>query len=160
MEDCPYCLSPIADNEEATECPVCGAAYHAECYEESGGCAYKDCEKRARPNAIEVTVDAEPHTVLVLSKESVEQAPSVARKRTSNPCLKCGAQLPEGQIYCAECEPTISDSMDTTKLAPLLVMIGLIALVVVWLTIWLLSPDKEAPKNDFTVGPMTREVDR
>ena len=107
MSECPYCLSQISDTEETVQCAKCGAKHHAECWHENGGCAAKNCDRRDRQAPINIEVDDEPNTMLVLSKESVEQArPSIIR-RVSNPCLKCGKQLPDGELYCPECRPEI-----------------------------------------------------
>lgn len=151
MEECPYCLSPILDTEEVAKCRVCGAAYHAECLEESGGCALKDCEQRARPEPINIEVDADPHTVLLLTKEAVESAPAVAPRRESNPCFKCGARLPMGEIYCPGCEPLDEDGAITKSLWPLIMMIamiGAIGLVAVWMAATLLTSEPSSTHTD------------
>lgn len=41
---CPYCRSPIGQQEQATACPACNATYHADCWTENGGCAVPLCE--------------------------------------------------------------------------------------------------------------------
>lgn len=98
--------------------------------------------------------------MLVLSRESVEEAPTVTAKRSSNPCLKCGIQLPLGEIYCPDCAPMSEDGFDSRSIGPLLVMVGAIALVVVWMAVWLLTPPKGNAASDLTVGPITTEVTR
>lgn len=133
MNTCPYCLSSISDSEQSIACETCGAKYHVECWRESGGCAVRNCRDRARSKPIEIEIDAEPHTVLVLSKESVEQARPSAIRRTSNPCLRCGKQLPEGELYCVDCAPTLGENEDTRNVGPLLVMLGIGALLIFWL---------------------------
>ena len=133
MNTCPYCLSVISDSEESAQCPTCGAMHHAECLRENGGCAVKNCEKLVKPKPIEINVDADPHTVLVLSRESVEQAPRSATRRISNPCIKCGKQLQDGMLYCPRCAPILGENQDSKNVGPLLVMIGVIALVVGWM---------------------------
>ena len=142
MEECPYCLSPILDAEEVTTCRVCGTPYHTECLDENGGCALNDCETRIRPKSIEISVDAEPRTMLVLSRESVEKAPEVRAKKQSNPCLRCGTQLPIGELYCTDCEPISADSLNFRKLAPLMILVAVIALVVGWLALSVLTPNE------------------
>ncbi len=140
MHECPYCLNPILETDEVVTCRVCGTPYHAECLEENGGCAIKDCEKLIRPAPIEIAVDAEPHTHLVLSREAVEKAPEAAPRRLSNPCLTCGVQVPYGEIYCAECMPVDDDRLDQKRLWPTVLMIAAVAIVVAWLSLWLLAP--------------------
>lgn len=158
MEECPYCLNPILETEEVTTCRVCGTPYHAECIEENGGCALKDCEERVRPEPVEITVDAEPKTVLVLSKESVEKAtPAAPLRKQSNPCLKCGKQLPLGEIYCEECTPITADDIDSKNWKLILVLVVLIGLIA-WLAIWLFTPQQEDSADDVTSGQVSRTV--
>jgi predicted nucleic acid-binding Zn ribbon protein len=137
--DCPYCLSPIPETDESANCLVCGAKHHAECLRENGGCAVKGCGTSARPEPLDIEVDAEPRTLLVLSRESVEQARSAGPRRNSNPCIKCGKQLPEGELYCLDCSPEINENQDVRNVGPLLVMIAVIALAVGWMVITTLS---------------------
>lgn len=133
MDDCPYCLSPIHQADETAKCGRCGAKHHAECMLENGGCAAKGCTKQAKGERINVEVDAQPHTMLVLSRESVEQAPSSRPPRNSNPCIKCGKQLPEGKLHCPECAPMVNENQDTRNVGPLLVMVVVVALAVGWI---------------------------
>lgn len=41
---CPYCRSPLGEDEQVTECPACSATHHADCWAENGGCAVPLCE--------------------------------------------------------------------------------------------------------------------
>lgn len=41
---CPYCHTPVADDEPVTSCEQCGAGHHADCWEQNGGCAVALCE--------------------------------------------------------------------------------------------------------------------
>ncbi len=133
MSECPYCLSPISDDDKAVQCTHCGAYHHTECWHENGGCAAKDCGKRDKSGSINIEVEDEPHTLLVLSKESVEQARPRVIRRKSNPCMKCGRQLPDGELYCVDCTPPIEENQDTKNAGPLLMMIGIGALVIFWI---------------------------
>lgn len=155
MEECPYCLNPILETEEVTTCRVCGTAYHAECLEENDGCALKDCEKRVRAEPIEIAVDAQPRTMLLLSREAVEKAPEVRARKQPNPCFKCGIELPLGEIYCPDCAPISEDSINPKSLWPMLAIVAVIALLVTWMAVSLLTPDE-----DTMARPASREVDR
>jgi predicted nucleic acid-binding Zn ribbon protein len=140
MDTCPYCLSPILENDQSAACDDCGARHHVECLLENGGCAATNCRKQVRPMPIEIEIDAEPRTLLVLSKESVEQARPSRLKLVDNPCIRCGKQLPEGELYCAACTPEIHENRDARNVGPLLtVMIGVIAVVAAVLAIGILS---------------------
>lgn len=135
MSICPYCLCPIEETDEKLRCAACGAEHHAECLRENGGCAVRDCSNEPRPNPIEIEVDAEPHTMLVLSRESIEQVRSSPARRESNPCMQCGKQLPEGELYCRACTPEVSENQDARNTGPLVTMgvIALVALAAVWM---------------------------
>lgn len=158
MAECPYCLSLITDDDKVTKCQVCGAAYHAECFDENGGCAYRNCEKRIRPKSIEITVDAEPRTMLVLSRESVEKPSAALPARQHNPCLKCGNELPLGELYCPECDPAVSGDIQFKKILPMLVLIGVITLIVGWMAISLLAPMFGNTDEGKSPGPAAHEV--
>lgn len=152
MMECPYCLSLIAENDEVVTCRVCGTPHHAECIEENGGCAIKDCEKLVRSESIEIEVDAEPKTTLVLSKEAVEKAPQAVRKKESNPCLKCGKQLPYGEIYCEQCAPSDPEKPVWKNWKVLLAMIvGIV--VIAWITVVVLVGSPTNPIFDPTTLP-------
>lgn len=40
---CAYCLNPIHTGEEAGICQRCATPYHAECFQQKGGCSILDC---------------------------------------------------------------------------------------------------------------------
>lgn len=42
---CPYCRTDIAAGDEPLLCEGCGAAHHADCYTENGGCTIFGCSK-------------------------------------------------------------------------------------------------------------------
>ena len=42
---CQYCLCNIKEGEGRTECSVCGAVYHSDCWEESAGCSVYGCAR-------------------------------------------------------------------------------------------------------------------
>jgi hypothetical protein len=42
---CPYCRTNIAAGDEPLVCEGCGAAHHADCYAENGGCTIFGCSK-------------------------------------------------------------------------------------------------------------------
>ncbi len=58
---CPYCQQPIHENDDVTVCPLCGAPYHRECAQKSGGCVLTELHEKGeqwqkipRPGAREV----------------------------------------------------------------------------------------------------------
>src|SRR5437762_1315151 len=42
---CAICLSAIMESDAKTACPACNAGYHAECWNENGGCAVYGCSQ-------------------------------------------------------------------------------------------------------------------
>ena len=108
---------------------------------------------------IEIEVDAEPRTLLVLSKESVEQAKPSRLKFVANPCIRCGKQLREGELYCAACTPEIQENQDARNAGPLLIVIGLIALVVAAMAIGIATWSGDSDSKS-SVGPESHQIGR
>lgn len=130
MNECPYCLAAVDVAEQVARCETCGAAHHRECWESNGGCSSRTCRRNARPADVDVKVAA--HSRIVLSRESIESAP----RRTgpvSNPCIRCGAQVPEGELYCQQCLPEPPEAPDSRNLWPVMVMVGVMGAVLAWL---------------------------
>lgn len=145
MRDCPYCLSPVGESEKSIACERCGAVHHAECWEENGGCAAKDC--RGVPSRLEIDVPASGRERLVLSREAVESARPRRASRFSNPCMRCGRQAPEGELYCPECKPEREESTDARNLGPILVMLLVLGVLLAWLVVGFIdrSPTEPPP---------------
>src|SRR5690349_324836 len=40
---CPVCLTPLDDAGPGVSCPACATRFHADCWEENGGCAVYGC---------------------------------------------------------------------------------------------------------------------
>ena len=54
---CPYCSVVVAPQDgEGTACPSCGAAHHAECWAENGGCTVFGCASSPADEPV-LTVD-------------------------------------------------------------------------------------------------------
>lgn len=128
---CPFCLEKIDSAEPATVCPSCGTLHHKECWQSNGGCCLRDCRQVSRNVEIEVSGDQRGR--VVLSREAVESARP--RRPASNPCMKCGRQVPEGQLHCAECTPEPEESADARNLGPVLLMIAVMAVLLSWLIV-------------------------
>lgn len=135
MTDCPYCLTTIDDDAPAVSCDACGAVHHAECWEANGGCCVRNC--RAVRRTIELDEEIHASGRLDLSRESVEAARPHRSPRVTNPCMACGRQVPEGELYCLECTPGPPENEDTRNAGPLMLMLGIIATVFAWLLFFL-----------------------
>lgn len=142
--ECPYCLESITDIK-TTICESCGTAHHAECWSENGGCCVRNCKSARRSIDLEVEDDA-PRT-LVLSRESVESARPYRPERVSNPCIKCGRQLPEGELYCFDCAPGPPENQDARNAGPLLLMLALAGVVLAWIVLMTLGPVVTQPDS-------------
>lgn len=40
---CPYCRFPLKEDTRISECPICAALHHEDCYSENGACAVPGC---------------------------------------------------------------------------------------------------------------------
>lgn len=126
---CPYCMSPIHAHEETTVCSACGTRHHRECWEDNGGCSAKNCPgARSR---IEIDISPDTDEKLVLSRGEIETARPHRPTRHRNPCMSCGRELSEGELYCTECEPKPQENQDVRNAGPL-VVIALLALLIAW----------------------------
>lgn len=155
--ECPYCLEAIADGE-AVVCESCGTAHHTECWSENGGCCVRNCKSARR--SIDIEADADTPSTLVLSREAVESARPYMPPRISNPCMKCGRQVPEGELYCVECAPEPPENQDTRNAGPLLLMLALAAVVLAWILMLTLGGVSRQPDNNTGNPPMGAKTDR
>ena len=80
---CAICQSPISGEEAKTVCPACRAEYHAECWEENGGCAVYGC---AQVPAVEL-------------RRSIE-IPVSYWGRENKPCPSCGREILAAAVRC------------------------------------------------------------
>jgi len=149
MSVCPYCMSQIEANDEAVVCEACGTRHHSECWFENSGCCVRNCSKVSRH--IEISVDDDPRTLLVLSRESVEKAVPQHRKKDRNVCIRCGRPLPEGEIYCIECMRPINENQDMKNAGPLLAMVGWVGLLAAAIAL-IIGLMGSANKNDSDPG--------
>ena len=135
--ECPYCLDVLEGAAETVECESCGAVYHRDCWEENGGCCVKSCKSVVKHIEIDLDDDVPEH--LVLSRETVEQAKPHGPKRP-NPCMKCGRNVPEGELYCPACKPEPPENQDAKNAGPLMIIVGLIAVLLAWMIIAYMVP--------------------
>lgn len=128
--NCPYCLSEIETADEAVRCKSCGELYHPDCWSQNGGCCARGCRRAV----ISVEVDAHPAegAKLEVSREAAEAAAPHAGRKISNPCIKCGRQVAEGELHCPECAPPQPENQDARNVGPLLVVLTLIVLALGW----------------------------
>jgi hypothetical protein len=81
---CSICQTTVGAGEPALGCRVCDLPYHAECWEEYGGCAAYGCENAPK----------------------VEKKPEEARKE----CPFCGESIPAKALRCPSCRERFEDA--------------------------------------------------
>jgi len=137
-EACPYCLSRITDTVDVVRCPACLTPHHSDCWAENRGCAQPGCARVSR--RLEVEVSPEPVERLSVSREEAQSARPHSYRKSSNPCMACGRQVAEGELYCPGCVPPREESQDVRNLGPVLVMLVIVAVVLAWIMIPNLIP--------------------
>ncbi len=138
--ECPFCLSNIDDIEDFVICDGCSSKYHRECWEENGGCCKQECYKAIIKLDIDIIYSNTDK--LVLSKEQVEASQPYVLKPNKNPCLKCGKDVPENELYCSNCIPESEGSEDAKNLGPILIMLVIALLFLVWFFIGVIQPSQ------------------
>lgn len=83
---CPYCLSLLVDGDAAEVCPACKASYHADCWQENGGCSVYGCAAAASPPA----------------REDIE-IPVSYWGREHKDCPACGEEILATALRCRHC---------------------------------------------------------
>jgi predicted nucleic acid-binding Zn ribbon protein len=135
-QTCPYCLSPIAEHDEVKTCEVCKAVYHSECWQENGGCSAKSCPSMNRRIEIDFETDNEVKSSLILTREEVESSKQIKSINTSNPCVRCGRQVPSGELFCDKCKPvTLLEHDDVKNLGPILIMLAVLGVLLAWIIV-------------------------
>ena len=90
---CAICLSTIADTEAKTACPACNAGYHAECWNENGGCAVYGCSQAP-------AVEARRPIEIPMSYWGQE----------NKKCPKCGREILAAAVRCRHCGTTFESA--------------------------------------------------
>jgi predicted RNA-binding Zn-ribbon protein involved in translation (DUF1610 family) len=90
---CAICLSTITDTDAKTSCPSCSATYHAECWNENGGCAVYGCSQAP----------------VVESRRAIEIPMSYWGQENKN-CPKCGQQILAAAVRCRHCGTTFASA--------------------------------------------------
>jgi len=83
---CAICLSAIGAGDTKTVCPACQAEYHADCWQENGGCAVYGCSQ----------VPAVEH------RRAIE-IPVSYWGQENKKCPKCGQEILAAAVRCRHC---------------------------------------------------------
>ena len=90
---CAICQSPIAPEDADTHCPDCHSRYHAECWQENGGCAVYGC----------------PQVPPTEGRAALE-IPAAYWGQENKPCPRCGMQILAAAVRCRHCGATFASS--------------------------------------------------
>ena len=90
---CAICFSPISADEARTACSECKTEYHADCWQENGGCAVYGCSK----------------VPVVEQRSSVEIPVSYWGQENKN-CPQCGQQILAAAKRCRHCGATFESA--------------------------------------------------
>ena len=98
--NCPYCLSPIGENEERVRCPKCGVLHHRGCWKTNGKCSVYGCDGWAVWSS-GISERIAPDTD---GPVDVSAADPVAKKTTEAAlCMRCGRAVKSDQLLCWNC---------------------------------------------------------
>jgi len=90
---CPYCLTDIAVGATTASCPSCKSVYHADCWQENGGCAVYGC---VQGPAVE-------------GRREIE-IPVSYWGQENKPCPACGREILAAAVRCKHCGVTFTSA--------------------------------------------------
>ena len=91
VESCAICQSALETHEPSASCPDCHTRYHAECWQENGGCAIYGC----------------PGVPPTENRGTLE-IPSSHWGQVNRPCPACGREILAAAVRCRHCGATFS----------------------------------------------------
>ena len=89
---CAICMTAVTADEAAHACPACGARYHAECWEDNGGCAVYGCSQVPKTEGL---------TAL--------EVPPAFWGREDKSCPQCGQTILAMAVRCRHCGAALGD---------------------------------------------------
>ncbi|MHC5057030.1 MAG: RING finger protein [Planctomycetota bacterium] len=95
---CAVCQSAISSGEATTVCPECRAPYHAECWQENGGCGVYGCSR---------VPETQPRDEL--------EMPVSYWGQERKPCPNCGADILAAAVRCRQCGSTFESARPASR---------------------------------------------
>ena len=89
---CPVCEKPFAENDDIVVCPVCGAPYHRDCYNEKGECIFTELHESGEAWA----------------PQAPPQAPNVTSEIKDRECPNCGVLNAHSAMFCNICGTSLT----------------------------------------------------
>lgn len=125
---CGICLSPISEAEAKNSCPACRADYHAECWDENGGCAVYGCAQ-----------------VPVIEQRQAIEIPMSYWGQENKQCPNCQKEILAAAVRCRHCGATFEsarpqDSDEFQRRHDLTQRLPALRRTVVWLFIFSVLP--------------------
>ncbi|MFL6216869.1 MAG: RING finger protein [Blastocatellia bacterium] len=90
---CAICQSPLEPQGELKQCPECQSLYHADCWQENGGCAIYGCAQ-----------------VPATEGRAALEIPAAYWGQEDKPCPSCGRQILAAAMRCRHCGAVFSSS--------------------------------------------------
>jgi hypothetical protein len=95
---CAICQSPLGAGEPQTKCPACAAPYHADCWQENGGCAVYGCAE-----------------VPPTEGRAALEIPAAYWGQERKPCPLCGQEILAAALRCRHCGATFHSARAVTS---------------------------------------------
>jgi hypothetical protein len=125
---CAICLSPVKAEESKTVCPACHAEYHADCWQENGGCGVYGCSQ-----------------VPAVEQRHAVEIPVSYWGQENKPCPACGREILAAAVRCRHCGATFAsarpeDSAEFQQRSDLEQRLPKVRRTVIWLFVFCVLP--------------------
>lgn len=125
---CAICLSAIRAEESRAACPECHAEYHADCWQENGGCGVYGCSQ-----------------VPAIEQRHAVEIPVSYWGQENKPCPSCGREILAAAVRCRHCGATFAsarpeDSAEFQQRSNLEQRLPQVRRTVIWLFVFCILP--------------------
>lgn len=146
---CPFCKNEIKEGEAVKVCPACNTPHHEACWEDNKGCAIIGCSEHHEEDQVMSTIDESSENGVMREgkEEFCSDSGTPMEKEKKAFCVRCGAELEEGHVFCPKCGHKAGSSINTSeshdagsksidkkkKMAVIIGAIGAVAVIVILL---------------------------